>query len=226
MNNHARRFFFVNDFEHIFQRHRLKVQTIRCVVVSRHGLGVAVDHDGFVTIFAHSESGVHAAVIKFNALANAVRSAAEHHDFFVVGGFGFAFTSTHAKSVSVAFVARVHVSRVCRELSRTGVHAFVDRANVEGVTTCTHHMLCGLEQLGQATVGETFLLERTQLVSGDGFERCGFKFQFDLDDFFDLHQKPGVDLGQGKHLVYTQTHGKCIPHIPNALGAGLAQLFL
>src|SRR5699024_680762 len=38
------------DFHDVFKRQRLKVQTIRGVVVSGDGLWVAVDHDGFIAL--------------------------------------------------------------------------------------------------------------------------------------------------------------------------------
>jgi hypothetical protein len=69
-----------DDLEHVFQRQRLEVQAIRRVVVGRHGLRIAVDHDRLVAVFAHRQRGMHAAVVELDALADAVRAAAEHHD--------------------------------------------------------------------------------------------------------------------------------------------------
>jgi hypothetical protein len=51
-----------------------------------------------------------------------------------------------------------------------------------------------------------------------------FKLELDLDDLLDLHQEPGVDLGQRKHLVHAHALGEGVAHVPDALGAGLAQL--
>ena len=34
---------------------------------------------------------MHAAVVELDALADAVRSTAQHHDLLLVGGLGFAF---------------------------------------------------------------------------------------------------------------------------------------
>jgi hypothetical protein len=47
--------------------------------------------------------------------------------------------------------------------------------------------------------------------------------EFDLHDLLDLHQEPLVDLGEVMHLVHRQAHGERIAHVPDALGAGLAQ---
>ena len=46
--NRSARAFGVNHFEHVLQRQRLEVQAVAGVVVSRHCLWVAVDHDCFV----------------------------------------------------------------------------------------------------------------------------------------------------------------------------------
>ena len=93
LNNHAPRLFLVNDFQHVFQRQGLKIQPVRRVVVGRDRFRVAVDHDGLVAIFPQGQRRVHAAIVKLDALTNAVRSAAQHHDFFLVRRFSFAFTA-------------------------------------------------------------------------------------------------------------------------------------
>ena len=69
-------FLDAHDFQHVFQGHRLKVQAVRGVVVGGDGFRVTVDHDGLVTVFAQRQRGVHAAVVKLDALADTVRPAA------------------------------------------------------------------------------------------------------------------------------------------------------
>ena len=70
------------------------------------------------------------------------------------------------------------------------------------------------------------MLERAQRRPVNGVEGGGFELQLDLDDLLDLREEPGVDLGQRKHLIHTHALGKGVAHVPDALGAGLAQLFL
>ena len=142
LHDDAGGFFFVHNFQHVFERQGLEVQTVGGVVVGGDGLGVAVDHDGLVTVFTHGQSSMDAAIIKLDALSNAIGTATEHHDFFVVRGFGFAFV----------FVARIHVSSVGGKLCGAGVHAFVHGAHVQRMAFGTHVLLVGFEQLGQATV--------------------------------------------------------------------------
>ena len=62
------------DGEHIFERERLEVEAVAGVVVGRDRLGIAVDHDGFVTILTQRVTGVAAAVIEFNSLPDPIRT--------------------------------------------------------------------------------------------------------------------------------------------------------
>ena len=145
LHDHAKRLFFVNDLEHVFQRQRLEIQAIRGVIVGGHGFGVAVDHDGLVTVFAHGQCRVHAAVVKLNALADAVGTAAQHHDLFLVGRCGFAFAA-------FSLVGRVHVGGVGRELGRAGVHPFVNRPHTERLAFVANGGVGGFELARQTAV--------------------------------------------------------------------------
>jgi hypothetical protein len=49
LHDRACRLFFVDDFEHVLERERFEIKPVGGVVVGRHGLRVAVDHDGFET---------------------------------------------------------------------------------------------------------------------------------------------------------------------------------
>ena len=159
-----------------------------------------------------------AAVVKLNTLADTVRTAAQHHDLFLVGGGGLALAA-------FSLVGRVHVGGVGRELGRAGVHPFVNRPHTERLAFVADGGVRGFELARQTAVRKTFLLERAQSGRIDLVQRHGFKLKLDLDDLLDLHQKPGVDLGQRKHLVHAHAQGKSITDVPDALGAGRAQLF-
>ena len=47
--------FLVDDLQYVFQSQWLEVQAIRGIVVRGNRLGIAVDHDGLVAVFAHGE---------------------------------------------------------------------------------------------------------------------------------------------------------------------------
>ena len=168
---------------------------------------------------------MHAAVVKLDALTNAVGAATEHHDFLVVGRCGFALGA-------LGLVGRIHIGGVRAKFGCASVHPLVDRAHGQGDTLVAHGGVGGFELARQTAVRKAFLLERAQRGRVDGVQRRAggglrqtFNFQLDLDDLLDLHQKPGVDLGQRKHLVHAHAQGKGITHVPDALGAGFAQLF-
>ena len=145
LHDHAERLFFVNDLEHVFQRQRLEVQAVGGIVVGGHGFGVAVDHDGLVTVFAHGQCRVNAAVVKLDALADAVGAAAQHHDLFLVGRCGFAFAA-------FGLVGRVHVGGVGGELGRAGVDPFVNRAHTESLALVADGGVSGFELTRQPAV--------------------------------------------------------------------------
>ena len=152
LHDHAERLFLVDDFQHVFQRQRFKIQAVGGIVVGRHGLGIAVDHDGFIAVFAHRQRRVDAAVIEFDALADPVRATAQHHDLFLVGWIRLA----------LFLVGRVHVGGLGRKFGGAGIDPLVDRTDIERMALLAHCLVGGLQQLGQPAIGKTLLLEFVQ----------------------------------------------------------------
>jgi hypothetical protein len=111
------------DGEHVFKGERLEIEAVAGVVVGGDRLRVAVDHDGLVAVFAQRESRVAAAVIELNALADAVRAAAEDDDFALRGGRRFVFF----------VVAGVEVRSEAFEFRGAGVHELVDGTDFVGL---------------------------------------------------------------------------------------------
>ena len=85
LHDHAFWLFDAADFEYVFERHRFEIQTIGRVVVGRNRLGVAIDHDRFVAVFAQGHGGMHATVVKLDALPDAIGTAAQNHDLPAIG---------------------------------------------------------------------------------------------------------------------------------------------
>ena len=140
LHDHAMRPLQRNNLHHILEGHRLEEQAVGNVVVGGNCLGVAVDHDGLKPVFAHRERSMHTAIVKLDALANAVRTAAQHHDLLAVGGQRFAFF----------FVGGVHIRRGGSELGRTGVNALVHRTYIQGVPMALHTQLRHFQQRSKA----------------------------------------------------------------------------
>ncbi len=216
LHDHADRLFQLHDLEHVFQGQRLEVQAVRGIVVGRHGLGVAVDHDGLVAVFAHGEGRVHAAVVELDALADTVRTTAQHHDLLLVGRVRFA----------LFVVRRVHVRGVGRELGGAGVDALVHRTDVQRVAARAHRCRLDLQQEGHAAVREALLLELIEHVLVERLQGLGLEPQLDVHDLLDLHQEPRIDLGEIVHLFQGEALGKGVAYVPDAFRTRLAQLFL
>ena len=215
LNNHAQRFFFVHNFEHVLQGEGFEIQAVAGVVVGGHGLRVAIDHDGLVTVLAHGQGGVHAAVVKFNALADAVGAATEHHDFLALAGFGLA----------LIFIGGVHVGGIGGKFGRAGVHPLVNRTHPLCMALVTHRLLAAVGEFGQAAIREAFFLQGAHVCRINGVERRGVEFQLNFDDVFNLHQEPRIDLGQGMHLIHAHALGKGVAHIPNAVRPRCTKFF-
>ena len=114
-------FLLFANVESIFEGERLEVEFVTGVVVGRDGFRVGVDHDGLVADFLQREGGVDAAVIEFDALADAIGAASENNDFFIVGLVGFVFVS----------IARVVVGSSGFEFGCAGVDKAVARSDSE-----------------------------------------------------------------------------------------------
>ena len=84
LDDDAHRLLLLIDAQHVFQRKRFKIKLIRCVIIRRDRLRIAVDHDRLIAHVAQRQGGVDAAIVEFDALPDAVRAAAENHDFLLV----------------------------------------------------------------------------------------------------------------------------------------------
>jgi hypothetical protein len=153
LHDHAEGLFLVDDLEHVLERERLEVEAVGGVVVGRHRLRIAIDHDGLEAVLAQRHRRVHAAIVEFDSLADAVRPAAQHHDFLALRRLGFA----------LLLVGGVQVGRARRELGGAGVHPLVDRTDVERVSFRPYGFLVGVEKVGEPAIGEAFSFQISQL---------------------------------------------------------------
>ena len=74
---------YAHDLEHVLCGQRLEIEPVGGVVIGRHRLRIAIDHDGLVTRVGQREGGVAAAIVELDALADAVRAAAENDDLLL-----------------------------------------------------------------------------------------------------------------------------------------------
>ena len=93
-----------------------------------------------------------AAIVEFDALADAVGAAAEHDDLAAVAGLGLALGARGTRGAGCAFVGRIHVGRTGLELGGAGVDALEHRAYVQGNPPGRHTGFVAAGQAGQAGV--------------------------------------------------------------------------
>ena len=84
MHDHAVGVLGLDDRSDMLEINRLEVQNIARVVVSADSFWVAVIHYRSYPHIAQSVAGVHAAVVKLYALPDAVRTAADDEDLFII----------------------------------------------------------------------------------------------------------------------------------------------
>ena len=159
---------------------------------------------------------MHAAVVELDALADAVGPAAQHHDLAARGRLGLA----------LLLVGGIQVGRLRRELRRAGVDALVHRTDAELEALVAHRGLAGVEQIGEAPVGEPLAFEHAQGIRVDVGELLVVQAHLELDDLLDLREEPRVDAREAVHLLERQAVLERIADVPDALGTRLAQLAL
>ena len=152
--------FRADDLEHVFGRQRLEEQPVGGVVVGRHGLRVAVDHDRLEAGLRQREAGMAAAVVELDALADAVGTAAQNDDLFLVRRLGLADRLVEQPGL----VGRIHVGGRRCELGRARIDALEHRQHVEReARSLRTSRFRRLGELGETRIRKAHGLERAQL---------------------------------------------------------------
>ena len=73
LDKDAFRLFLIVNVEHVLEGERLEIKFITGVVVGRNRFRIGVHHDRLESELAQGKRGMHAAIIKFDALADPVR---------------------------------------------------------------------------------------------------------------------------------------------------------
>ena len=153
---------------------RLEVEAVGGVVVGRHRLRVAVDHDGLVAGLAQRETGVAAAIVELDALADAVRAAAEDDDLVLSVGRALVGQRAGAERCRIG---RVHVGGRRGELGRAGVDPLEHGGDAECLAQCRDLVGAPAGQRSKTRVRETGGLEGMRSGAGrPPVGRSGFTF--------------------------------------------------
>ena len=209
LNNHTvqRAVFLLNpqDFHHVLKGQRFKIQTVRGVIVGRHGLGVAVDHDGFITGIRQRVAGMTAAVVKLDPLTDPVWTATQNNHFLAVAWAGFAFHVAHRRR----FVGRIHVGGLRLELGGAGVDAFEHGLDAKVLAGTAHVGLGPAGQDCQAGIGEAQHLQGAQTFFGHR-QTISAHDLFGLNNLADAVQEPRIKRGDVLNLGVGQTVTHCL----------------
>ena len=182
-----------DDVEDVLPKHRLEIQPVRSVAVGGDRFRVAVDHDRLVTRCAGRHHAVNAAVIKFNALANAVGAAAEHHNFAALGFWRFIGLAERA----------VVIRRLGLEFCGTRIDQSVAALNAQLHPLVKHLTLFGPHNVTDLTVGKPLQLGLLHQVKRHIRQTVGTNAFLRIDQVLNLTQEPRVNLG----LVPDGAHG-------------------
>ena len=126
LHDHAERLLEVDDLQHILERQRLEVERVGDVEVGGDGLRIRVDHHRAIAELAEGERRADAAVVELDALPDAIRARTEDDHRLA--------RLVRARPALVLLVpAGVEIRRARRELTGTGVHRLVDRAEAEAM---------------------------------------------------------------------------------------------
>ncbi|MCY1224182.1 hypothetical protein D9M72_363280 [compost metagenome] len=202
-----------DDFQDVLEGQRLEVEACGDVVVGGDGFRVAVDHDGLVAGLAECHGGVHAGVVEFDALADAVGPGAQDDD----GRLGV------QRNLVLLVVGRVVVRRVRGEFGGTGIHGLVDRPDAQGLADAADHGLLVVGEGADLLVGEAVALGALQHFRGEG--RGLADLLRDLVEQLELVQVPGVDLGGLEELLHRCTAEQSALHLVQAFRGGPFGLF-
>ena len=183
------------DVDDVLGSEGLEKEFVGGVVIGGDGLWVGVDHDSFEAVLTEGKTGVDAAVIEFDPLADPVGAAAQNQNFGLGGRAGL---------VVVRIVRGVEVGGVGLEFGGAGVDEakggeellfFLPSADGAGAG-CQFCFRTG-EQTGEIEIrqpGEAGFPEQRET---GGIPQPGLLLDpaGDLGDFLKIIEKPRVNFG-------------------------------
>ena len=192
------------DFQHMFKRQRFEIQPVRGVIIGGNRFRVAVDHDGFIARRRQRIAGMAAAIIKLDALADAVWATAKDNHLFRIRRPRFAFHIAHRGGL----VGGIHIGGLRFEFGGTGVDAFEGCDHAQIAPRAADLRLFTAGQGGKAGIGKAHHLQFAQAICIERQARAAH-FGFHVDDFADAGQEPRIKRRNVVDLVVRQpvAHG-------------------
>ena len=197
--------------EYVFERQGLEIKTVAGIVIGRDSLGIAVHHDGLVTVVAESECGVTAAIIEFNPLPDPVRPAAENDDFFLFGRRRLVFF----------LVGRVEIGSEAFEFGGASIDAFINRRQFVLLAQMSDLFLCAFAtqppNTREPAVGEAHALGIAEHFGGNRFHRMLFQLKLHIVNLFELVEEPRIDGGHLCQIFYRVPLAQSVSNIRKPL---------
>ncbi len=219
LNDHAIGFNRIADVEYVFDRQRLKEQDVRRVVVGADRFRVAIDHHAFDSDFAERETGVTAAVIEFNSLADSIGSPAQDHDSLLVA---------LGRQFILDLVGAVVIGCVGLEFRGTGIDTLEHGTDAQFESSCPHFGFGRGVDSRQLSIREAVTLGLPHVASRETASSEPSRDQtiFFFDDLREVIEEPNIDIGQCKDLVdrHAGLHG--VANVEDTFGPRRAQLGL
>src|ERR1700682_5898248 len=132
-----------------------------------------------------------AAVIKLDSLPDAVWARPENHDLRTISRLVFVFF----------LVSRIEIRRVRFELGPARIDAFVDGNQAQLLAIGAYFIFAAPGQVSEPAIRKGSLLECTQQISRNRFERPAFDRFLDLHHLLELIEKPRIDARQAIDFV-------------------------
>ena len=214
----------IDDIHDVLVGERLKVQAVRGVVVSRDGLGVAVDHDGLEAAGRQRVARVHAAVIELDTLANAVGAGAQDHRLGLVRRRGLvgshALFGVRARAEDI-LVGLVMVLRGARELRSAGIDRLHAGDHAQTLAVGAHKALVRAGQRGDLGVARAILLEQAHRVGVNVLHAQAADALLNLHHVVDTVEVPRIDTADGMDAGDVPATAQGLDHKEDAvLGRG------
>ena len=203
-----------NDVVDVLPKDGLEIQLVRRVKIGGHRLRVAVDHDGLVTTLFRRQHAVHTAIVKFDALSNAVGAAAQHHNFLFVRNDAL---------VGRFLKGAVVVRSQGREFGRAGVDQLVHPRDAFRMSTGVHLRLETRQNVCNLTVGISLAFGFPEHRHGDGVNGEAGKLSFKQHQLLDLSQEPRIDFGGLEDASERNAQFEGIVHVEQTVPTGIPQ---
>ena len=220
----------LDHVEHVFEAERFEVEPVAGVVVGGNGFRVAVHHHRGEALGLQGEGGVAAAVVKFDALADAIGATAQDHHLgacfrldLIFRGHGLQLASG-VDALQRALIGGVVIWGAGGELRRTGVDGLEHGVNPQGLAVAPHRQLIAARGPGQLAVGEAQLLQlqqgrRLQLGEAAALQQP----LFGLENVAQLGQEPGINGTELVDLPIAAAGDHRLAHGKDPIGGGGAQ---